>query len=389
MANIKRVGDKKYRIVYDVPSVNGRPRQQKMETLSGVTKQEAEVIRAKRIEAVRKGDYVHDTDMAMSDLFEKFMATRRRRLAPTSIDRYTSLLATYLMPELGAVKVASLRKAHLIEAFEAWRDRGGRQPSGRTIKHAFDLLRATLNWAVRCDYATSNVAAKIAPEDLPRARKPESRVLTEVELRQILAEAKNPTKRAKARGTLSSHAWFYPAVAFAAYTGARRGEVLALRWSGVNLDEAAATIRESLAEPRSGMVFKEPKNGRARTITLGDELVAILRSHRAAQAREKLALGPAYRDQDLVFALPTGEPVPPWNFGVAFQHLVDRTGVTRITLHDLRDTHASLLAKAGVSIEVVSSRLGHSSIGITVDRYLTVYKDRDAAAARAFDRLVG
>ena len=63
--------------------------------------------------------------------------------------------------------------------------------------------------------------------------------------------------------------------------------------------------------------------------------------------------------------------------------------MTRVTLHDLRDTHASLLAKAGVPIEVVSSRLGHSSIGITVDRYLTVYKDRDAAAASAFERLVG
>jgi integrase len=313
----------------------------------------------------------------------------RSGLAPTSIDRYTSLIATYLKPELGSIKVTALRKPHLIAVFDAWEDRDGRRPSGRTIKHAFDLLRATLNWSVRCDYASSNVAVKIAPEDLPRAKKPESRVLTDVELRRLLAEAKNPTQVAKDRGTLSSHAWFYPAVAFAAYTGARRGEVLALRWGCVNFDEATATIRESLAEPRSGMVFKEPKNGRARVITLGDDLVAILRSHRAAQAKEKLAFGPAYRDQDLVFALPTGEPVQPGNFGVAFQYLVDRTGVTRITLHDLRDTHASLLAKAGVPIEVVSSRLGHSSIGVTVDRYLTVYKDRDAAAARAFDRLVG
>lgn len=64
--------------------------------------------------------------------------------------------------------------------------------------------------------------------------------------------------------------------------------------------------------------------------------------------------------------------------------------MTRVTLHDLRDTHASLLAKAGVPIEVVSNRLDHSCIGITVDRYLTVYKDRDpAAAASAFERLVG
>jgi integrase len=62
--------------------------------------------------------------------------------------------------------------------------------------------------------------------------------------------------------------------------------------------------------------------------------------------------------------------------------------VTRIRLHDLRDTHASLLAKAGVPIEVVSKRLGHSNIAITVDRYLVVYRDRDEAAAAAFEQLV-
>ena len=81
----------------------------------------------------------------MAELFEKFMARRKKRLAPTSIDRYTSLIATYLKPELGSIKVTALRKPHLITAFDAWEDRDGRRPSGRTIKHAFDLLRAILN----------------------------------------------------------------------------------------------------------------------------------------------------------------------------------------------------------------------------------------------------
>ncbi len=78
----------------------------------------------------------------------------------------------------------------------------------------------------------------------------------------------------------------------------------------------------------------------------------------------------------------------PWNFGAAFRDLVRRADVSRIRLHDLRDTHASLLAKAGVPIEVDSKRLGHSTIAITVDRYLVVYRDRDEAAASAFDKLV-
>lgn len=96
-----------------------------------------------------------------------------------------------------------------------------------------------------------------------------------------------------------------------------------------------------------------------------------------------------YQDQGLVFARPDGSTFTPWNLGPSFSDLVRRAGVTRIRLHDLRDTHASLLAKAGVAIEVVSKRLGHSNIAITVDRYLVVYRDRAEAAASAFERLVG
>jgi len=147
-------------------------------------------------------------------------------------------------------------------------------------------------------------------------------------------------------------------------------------------------IRQSLAEPRSGLMFKAPKNGKTRTINLDREIVSILRGHLATQAKERLRLGPEYRDGDLVFALSSGEPVKPWNFGAAFKDLVGRAEVTPITLHDLRDTHASLLAKAGIPIDVISRRLGHSCISITVDRYVTVYTDRDAAAASAFEQLL-
>jgi integrase len=175
---------------------------------------------------------------------------------------------------------------------------------------------------------------------------------------------------------------------FAAYTGARRGEVLATRWPDLDLDGGTVTIRESLAQPRSGLAFKRPKNGQVRTVTITSELVAVLRSHKAKQAAEQVHLGERYHRDDLVFAMPTGMPVSPEAFGAAFKRLVERAKVARIRLHDLRDAHASLLAKAGVPIEVVSQRLGHSCIGVTVDRYVTVYRERDAAAAAAFARLV-
>lgn len=154
---------------------------------------------------------------------------------------------------------------------------------------------------------------------------------------------------------------------------------------------SASSRSAARSSPRSALGIVRPL-GRPRqsdpTARPTSTLVATLRSHRAAQSAEKLALGAAYHDEGLVFARPDGSTLTPWNFGAAFRDLVRRAGVSRIRLHDLRDTHASLLAKAGVPIEVVSKRLGHSTIAITVDRYLVVYRDRDEAAASAFDKLV-
>ncbi|MEO6834881.1 MAG: tyrosine-type recombinase/integrase [Candidatus Tumulicola sp.] len=72
-----------------------------------------------------------------------------------------------------------------------------------------------------------------------------------------------------------------------------------------------------------------------------------------------------------------------------FHKCIKRAKVTPITLQGLRDTHASLLAKAGAPIEVISQRLGHASIAVTAERYLHVYRERDRDAATAFGRLVG
>ncbi len=87
-----------------------------------------------------------------------------------------------------------------------------------------------------------------------------------------------------------------------------------------------------------------PQERSAQKAELGETILAILREHRIAQDRERARLGEAYDYQDLVFALPTGQPFTPWNFGAAFDALLKRAGLRKIRLHDLRDTHASLLA---------------------------------------------
>ena len=393
MGYLKRIADKKYRIMYDVLPENGK-RRQRRETLEGVTKRQAEAILAERkaeILAKRKsidcGEQPKD-EILLGDLFEGFMKAKQANKESTTLERYESLIALYLEPRFGSMKAGALRPFHLTSAYGALKEvgRNGRAVSSRTIRHIHELLRNVLNWGVRTELLTRNVAALLGDDDLPKVVKPKPVALTEVELRTLLGEAQRPTTRSKRRGYVSAQPWFFPAVAFAAYTGARRGEVLALRWSDVHFSQRSVMIERSITER---MEFKAPKNDRSRIISMPETLCEILRAHRATQAQERLAIGTSYQDDGLVFARADGTPINPWSFGRAVLDCVARAGVTPITLHGLRDTHASLLAQGGVPIEVVSKRLGHASIGITVERYLHVYTERDVDAADAFERLVG
>lgn len=386
---VKRLGDKKYRIVYDVPPSGGRPRKQKRETLIGVTKREAEATRAKRIEDVATGKYVKDDDMALSELFGRFMTQKRATgLEQTTLARYQNMFDCHLTSAFGQIKVKELKQSHLVKQYLQWKEKGSndRPISARTIRHVHETLRNALSYAVRMEYVSRNVASLVSCNDLPKVIKPKPKALSQAELLKLLAEAKHPSSRAKKRGYLSSQPWFHPAVFFAAYTGCRRGEILAVRWSDVSFDNKTVTIARSLTER---LTFKAPKNDRTRTLAMSDALCMVLRSHKAAQAKDRLAFGESYKAGGLVFCHADGSPVDPWNFGSAVRDCITRSGVPAITLHGLRDTHASLLAKAGVPLEVVSKRLGHSNIAITAERYLDVYSDRDVAAATAFERLVG
>lgn len=114
----------------------------------------------------------------------------------------------------------------------------------------------------------------------------------------------------------------------------------------------------------------------------------MLREHRARQAERRLALGAAYAEGDLVFAGITGTPMVAHNVSRAFKQLVTRAGVTPVRFHDLRHTAATLMLKAGVHPKVVSERLGHSTIAITLDTYSHVLPDMQRDAAEALDRVL-
>ncbi len=381
--SIKRLGDRKYRVVYEIFPTNGKQRDRRTTTLEGVTKAQAEAYLAERraeLVAERSGVAPKDTG-SVNTLIDAWLKSKTTKES-TTLKRYRCYTDRYLRPQFGQTKASQLRPSHLTQAYSEWLVQG---KSARTVRHIHETFRNVLNFGLRTEVLSRNVATLVSADDLPKVKKPKPNGLTELQMRQLLEEAKNPTKRAKSRGTLSAEPWFFPAVFFSCSMGTRRGETLAVRWADVDPDGKTVTIARSVTET---LEFKAPKNDQARTLSMPDSLATVLRTHRAQQNADRLLLGAAYSDYDLVFARADGTVVPPWNFGSSVADCMKRAGI-KGTLHDLRDTHASLLAASGVPLEVVSKRLGHSSIVVTAERYLHVYRDRDAAAAAAFEKLVG
>jgi integrase len=167
------------------------------------------------------------------------------------------------------------------------------------------------------------------------------------------------------------------AIVLACGTGLRRGELLGLRWQDVDLSQALLQVRQALARlyaPQAGkktqLVMQAPKTAQSRrTIPLPAVCVQALRQHRARQAEEKLTLGPAYRDQGLVFCQEDGTPLNPAAVNRCFTRALRRAGLPHLRLHDLRHTFATWMLELGESPKTVQTLLGHSTVAITLDLY--------------------
>lgn len=158
--------------------------------------------------------------------------------------------------------------------------------------------------------------------------------------------------------------------AFLASTGCRRGEALGLRWSDLDLDGKHATLVQSVQKVAGQVIVGEVKTAASRRrIALDDATVDMLRAQRKRQAAQRLLVGPAWADGDLVFAGPTGEPMYPETVTRTFHTTVRRLGLPPITLHGLRHTWASLALAAGIHAKVVQERLGHANVGMPLNIY--------------------
>jgi len=156
-------------------------------------------------------------------------------------------------------------------------------------------------------------------------------------------------------------------------TGMRRGELLGLKWSDVDLENGRLSIRRALTRTDNGkyVALTEPKTrGSRRTVKLTQRAVEALRSHLERQLAEIEVAGDLYRDHGLVFTTEAGTPINPSNLRQrSFAPLLNKAGLPHIRFHDLRHTCATLLLSKGVHPKFVQELLGHATVAITLDTY--------------------
>ena len=178
-------------------------------------------------------------------------------------------------------------------------------------------------------------------------------------------------------------------VLLAVMCGLRRGEITALRWRSVDLTRGQLSVAESTEQTTKGIRTKETKNGRSRTVALPSLVIEELRRHRAQQAEEFLKVGIRITDQVYLVGREDGRPLQPTSLTHEFVRLLAKaTDLPRIRFHDLRHTHATHLLANGVHPKVAQERLGHSTVGVTLDLYSHVLPGMQEDAAAKVDAAV-
>jgi integrase len=329
--------------------------------------------------AVARGEVADESRMLMADyLLDSWLPDIKRRVSARTFESYEQILRGHIVPALGNTALAKLTP------LQCQRYASGLELSPASIAKQVQILRQALERAVEWELLRRNPASRLrAPHSSQRAP---IRALTDAEKQRLLAATKGSS--------------IHGIVLLALATGMRRGELLALRWSDVDLTNGTIAVRRSVSETKTGVGAVPPKSGRSRVIRIPASIVVYLRHCRAAQNEVRLFLAETWQDEDLIFPRPTGGLRRPSEVSRAFNRICaepippakgyrqrPRIGLDA-RFHDLRHTHATDLLHAGVPVKVVSERLGHSSVSTTLDVYAHVLPDMQEAAAAAADAIL-
>jgi integrase len=367
--NITRRGRDSWRIKFDVDASGGR-RQTRYGTVRG-TRRDAERELARLIAAAHDGTLVEPARITIAEYLRAWLDSPHG-LAGKTVERYRQLAEQQIILHLGTIALQKLKPAHVADWHARLLTSGGKDGaplSPRTVGHAHRVLHRALERAFASELVARNVAHAIKPP--------------KVEDREIVALKADQVGAVLA--ALEGHP-LQPIAVLALSMGARRGEILALRWCDVELGAGTMRIERSLEQTRAGLKFKRPKSQHGRrVVALPPIAVEALQAHRRHQLELRLALGQGKPDADSRVQHHRGRSHPPNNLSRDWRRFVKARKLPAVSFHGLRHSHASALIASGIDPLTVSRRIGHANVSTTLNIYSHEFADTDAAAAKAID----
>jgi integrase len=345
--------------------------------LYGRTRAEAARKLREALIARDNGERPAPAKQSVAEYLRSWHEGSRPQLRERSWMRQGEHVRLHLVPTLGHVP---LRKLSPEQVQRAYAQLLARNLSPATVRRAHAVLHRALGQAVRWRLLPVNVASMV---DAPRIPHREMQALTSEQARELLEAARGSRHRDE------------PLLVLAVSTGMRLGELLALRWKDVDLEQRFLRVTGSLVRVESTtvdsteLVITEPKTARSRRrVELTHRAVEALREHKRAQLKRRVAAANVWQDRGLVFSNATGGYLAANKLQARFQQLLEDAGLPRIRFHDLRHTAASLMLSRGVHPKVAADMLGHSTIAVTLDLYSHVSPAMQREAVAALDDIL-
>jgi integrase len=321
------------------------------------TRQDARSARAARMRELR-GRTADAYSITVAEYLDLWLS-RKRALRESTRVIYRRHIDDYLGPRLGSLRLVDLERHpdHIEDFFtDLTIGKSGKPLSPASVRRIYGTLRGALNTAVKKKLLAYNPALSV---ELPATEPSKARVWDAEQAGRFLDYVRDDR--------------LYALYLLVVMAGLRRGEVVGLRWEDVRFDTGYLRVAQQVVEV-GGQLYVGPPKTKAgeRMVALDPDTVAVLKAHRAAQLRERLAWGEGWHDTGLVFTREDGQMLKPAAVTIGFRATAKKAGVPVIRFHDLRHTCATLALAADVPMKVVSDRLGHSTMAITANLYTAV-----------------
>jgi integrase len=325
------------------------------------TQKECEAAMNKLLVKVEEHNYTAPTKASVREFLTKeWLPAVKSTVRPTTYRAYEQHVSCHIDPHIGSVKLQKLSGSQINALYAKLAEEGKKDGksglSARTIHHVHTCLHKACKDAVRWGRISRNPVEAADPPTMKGAGGREMKTWNAPQLKAFLASV---------NGERLSPLWHLLAM-----TGMRRGEALGLRWEDVDLEAGRLSVRRALIPMGAAVIVSEPKTAKSRrSIALDAGTVEALKGQAQRQLDDQDEWGEAWSDTGLVFTREDGTAWHPEVASRLFRQAVKRSLLPVIRLHDLRHTHAALALRAGIHPKVVSERLGHATIAITLDTY--------------------